>query len=73
MGRDLSVTIIGCGAMTADITWLLLAPGRAMRTRQNKAAPADLDYVALTHLHFDHAGNAKLFKDSGARLVGSYR
>ena len=22
MGRDLSVTIIGCGAMTADITWL---------------------------------------------------
>ncbi len=41
MGRDLSVTIIPCGAMTADITWLLLAPGRAMRTRQNKTAPAE--------------------------------
>ena len=136
MGRDLSVTIIPCGAMTADITWLLLAPGRAMRTRQNKTAPAewtdvpshcvlvdtpdgrllwdtscprdweqrwaptglqdffpydhvseeeyldsrlkqlglapaDLDFVAFSHLHFDHAGNALLFKDSGARLVCS--
>jgi hypothetical protein len=36
-----TVTIIPCGAMTADITWLLLAPGRAMRTRQNKQAPAE--------------------------------
>jgi N-acyl homoserine lactone hydrolase len=136
MANGTTVTIIPCGAMTADITWLLLAPGRAMRTRQNKSAPAewsdvpthcvlvdtpdgrllwdtscprdweqrwaptglqdffpydkvseeeyldarlkqlgvapaDLDYVVFSHLHFDHAGNAKLFKDSGARLVCS--
>jgi N-acyl homoserine lactone hydrolase len=118
MGRDLSVTIIPCGAMTADITWLLLAPGRAMRTRQNKTAPAEwtdvpshcvlvdtpdgrllwdtscprdweqrwaptglqdffpYDHVSEeeyldSHLHFDHAGNAQLFQDSGARLICS--
>jgi glyoxylase-like metal-dependent hydrolase (beta-lactamase superfamily II) len=122
--------------MTADLTWLLLAPGRAIRTRQNKhlpaewvdvpthavlvdtpdgkllwdtscprdwethwaptglqdffpyekvsdeeyldsrlkqigVAPGDIDYVVLSHLHFDHAGNVKLFKETNARLVCS--
>jgi hypothetical protein len=27
--------------MTADLTWLLLAPGRAIRNRQNKHLPAE--------------------------------
>ena len=27
-------------------------------------APADIDYVINTHLHFDHAGNNDLLKDS---------
>lgn len=136
MSAGTTVSIIPCGAMTADITWLLLAPGQAMRRRQNKQlpaewvdvpthcvlvdtpdgkllwdtscprdweqrwapsgfqdffpyekvsedeyfdsrlkqlglAPGDIDYVAFSHLHFDHAGNARMFKDSGARLVCS--
>lgn len=31
----------------------------------------DLDYVVLSHLHFDHAGNAGIFTGSGARLICS--
>ncbi|GLY17446.1 MBL fold metallo-hydrolase [Kineosporia sp. NBRC 101677] len=130
------LTILPCGAMTADLTWLLLAPGRAIRSRQQKAeppewvdvpthcvlvdtpegrllwdtscppdweqrweptglhdffpydkvsedeylharlqqlgvAPGDIDYVVLSHLHFDHAGNLGLFRDSGATFVVS--
>jgi len=122
--------------MTADLTWLLLAPGRAMRDRHHKQeppewvdvplhcvlvdtpdgkllwdtacppdwetrwaptglqdffpydhvtedeylearlqamglAPGDIDYVVLSHLHFDHAGNAGLFKATNAKLVCS--
>ena len=136
MATGTTVSIIPCGAMTADLTWLLLAPGRAIRRRQEKNLPAewvdvpthcvlvdtpdgkllwdtscprdweqrwaptglqdffpydkvsddeyldsrlkqlglvpgDIDYVVLSHLHFDHAGNALMFKDSGARLVCS--
>ena len=120
--------------MTADLTWLLLAPGRAIRNRQNKHLPAEwvdvpthcvlvdtpdgkllwdtscprdwetrwaptglqdffpydrvteeqyldarlgqlgvspenLTYVVFSHLHFDHAGNAKMFGSTGAKLI----
>ena len=34
------VSAIPCGAMTADLTWLLLKPGRSIRDRSNKDAPA---------------------------------
>ena len=136
MAAGTTVSILPCGAMTADLTWLLLAPGRAIRNRQNKhlpaewvdvpthcvlvdtpegkllwdtscprdwedrwaptglqdffpyekvsddeyldsrlkqlgLAPGDVDYVVLSHLHFDHAGNVQLFKDTNARLVCS--
>ena len=136
MATGTTVSILSCGAMTADLTWLLLAPGRAIRTRQNKHLPAewvdvpthavlvdtpdgkllwdtscprdwetrwaptglqdffpydnvsedeyfdsrlkqlgltpgDIDYVVFSHLHFDHAGNARLFKETNARLVCS--
>jgi glyoxylase-like metal-dependent hydrolase (beta-lactamase superfamily II) len=136
MAQGTTVTILPCGAMTADLTWLLLAPGRAIRSRQNKnlpaewvdvpthcvlvdtpdgrllwdtscprdweerwaptglqdffpyekvseeeyldsrlkqvgVAPGDIDYVVLSHLHFDHAGNAGMFKDTKAKLVCS--
>ena len=128
------VTVIPCGAMTADLTWLLLKPGRSITDRNHKDAPApwvdvpthcvlvetdegrmlwdtscprdweerwgptglqdffpydkvsedeyldsrlnqlgvgldQIDYVVLSHLHFDHAGNAQMFKDTNARLV----
>ncbi len=26
--------------------------------------PGDIDYVAMSHMHFDHAGNANLFQDA---------
>ncbi|MDT4997397.1 MAG: N-acyl homoserine lactone hydrolase, partial [Pseudonocardiales bacterium] len=41
MATGTTVTIVPCGAMTADLTWLLLAPGRAMRSRQDKDKPAE--------------------------------
>jgi len=41
MTTGTTVSILPCGAMTADLTWLLLAPGRAIRNRQNKHLPAD--------------------------------
>lgn len=136
MAKQTTVSILHCGSMHADLTWLLLAPGKAMRTRQNKDAPApwtevpshcvlvdtpdgkllwdtscprdwenrwaptglqdffpydavdedeyldsrlgqlglrpgDIDYVVLSHLHFDHAGNADLFGSTNATLVCS--
>jgi Zn-dependent hydrolases, including glyoxylases len=136
MAAGTTVSILPCGAMTADLTWLLLAPGRAIRNRQNKhlpaewvdvpthcvlvdtpdgkllwdtscprdwetrwaptglqdffpyekvsddeyldsrlkqigVAPGDIDYVVLSHLHFDHAGNVQAFKETNARLVCS--
>lgn len=136
MGNGTTVSILPCGAMTADLTWLLLAPGRAMRSRQDKLkppewtdvpshcvlvdtpegkllwdtscprdwedrwgptglqdffpydnvsedeyldsrlkqlglAPGDIDFVVFSHLHFDHAGNAQLFKDTNAKLICS--
>jgi N-acyl homoserine lactone hydrolase len=128
------VSVIPCGAMTADLTWLLLKPGRSITDRSHKDGPApwvdvpthcvlvetdegkllwdtscprdweerwgptglqeffpydrvseeeyldsrlnqmgvgldEIDYVVLSHLHFDHAGNAQMFKNTGAKLV----
>lgn len=128
------VTVIPCGAMTADLTWLLIKPGKSITDRHNKDAPPpwvdvpthcvlvetdegkvlwdtscpsdwedrwaptglqdffpydkvaddeyldarlnqlgvgldEIDYVILSHLHFDHAGNAQMFKNTNAKLV----
>jgi glyoxylase-like metal-dependent hydrolase (beta-lactamase superfamily II) len=128
------VTVVPCGAMTADLTWLLLKPGRSITDRHHRDAPApwvdvpthcvlvetdegkllwdtscprdweerwgptglqdffpyekvseeeyldsrlnelgvgldEIDFVVLSHLHFDHAGNAQMFKDTNAKLV----
>lgn len=128
------VTILPCGAMTADLTWLLLKPGRSITDRSSKNNPApwvdvpthcvlvetdegrilwdtscprdwedrwgptglqeffpydkvsdseyldsrlnqvgvgldQIDKVILSHLHFDHAGNANMFKGTNAKLV----
>jgi N-acyl homoserine lactone hydrolase len=41
MATGTPVSILPCGAMTADLTWLLLAPGRAIRNRQTKHLPAE--------------------------------
>ena len=128
------VSVIPCGAMTGDLTWLLLKPGKSMVDRHHKDSPApwvdvpthcvlvetddgtilwdtscprdweerwaptglqdffpydkvaedeyldsrlnqmgvgldEIDYVILSHLHFDHAGNAQMFKNTNAKLV----
>lgn len=130
------VQIIDCGAMSCDLTWLLLKPGRSIRPRSEKdkpvewypctthavlvetdegtllwdtscppdwetrwiptglqeffpydqatpeqyldaqlgslgVGPENLDYVILSHLHFDHAGNVRMFEGSPARLLCS--
>jgi N-acyl homoserine lactone hydrolase len=36
-----------------------------------RRGPGDIDCVVFSHLHFDHAGNAQLFKETNARLVCS--
>ena len=131
-----SVRILDCGAMSCDLTWLLLKAGRTIRARADKdrppewyrasshcvlvetpegrllwdtslprdwetrwkptglqeffpydqvsegeyfdarlrqqgLEPSDIDYVVLSHLHFDHASNAKLFDGTNAKLVCS--
>ena len=128
------VHVLDCGAMSCDLTWLLLKPGRSIRTRAERdkpvewypctthavlvetdegtmlwdtscprdwetrwvptglqeffpydqvtdeqyldarlgqlgVSPEQLDYVVLSHLHFDHAGNVRMFAGTGARLV----
>lgn len=128
--------ILDCGAMSCDLTWLLLKPGRSIRPRGEKEKPVEwyectthavlvetdegtilwdtscprdwetrweptglqeffpydqvseeqyldqrlgqlgvspdkLDYVVLSHLHFDHAGNVRTFAGTGAKLVCS--
>ena len=35
------------------------------RLAQLGLGPENLDYVVFSHLHFDHAGNAKLFGSNG--------
>jgi glyoxylase-like metal-dependent hydrolase (beta-lactamase superfamily II) len=134
MATAKKVTVIPCGAMTADLTWLLLKPGRSITDRNHRDAPPpwvdvpshcvlvetdegkllwdtscprdweerwgptglqdffpydnvseeeyldsrlnqlgvgldEIDYVVLSHLHFDHAGNAQMFKNTSAKLV----
>jgi N-acyl homoserine lactone hydrolase len=128
------VHVLDCGAMSCDLTWLLLKPGRSIRPRNDRekpvewypctthavlvetpdgtllwdtscprdwetrweptglqeffpydqvseeqyldsrlgqlgVSPENLDYVVLSHLHFDHAGNVRMFADTGAKLV----
>lgn len=39
------------------------------RLAQLGIGPGDLDYVVMSHLHFDHAGNLRAFAGAGPRLV----
>ena len=134
MATATKLSVIPCGAMTTDLTWLLLKPGRSITDRNHRDAPApwvdcpthcvlvetpegrllwdtscprdweerwgptglqdffpydkvteeeyldsrlqqlgvgldEIDYVVLSHLHFDHAGNVKMFEGTNAKLV----
>jgi N-acyl homoserine lactone hydrolase len=39
------------------------------RLKQIGVGLDEIDYVVLSHLHFDHAGNARMFENTNARLV----
>lgn len=39
------------------------------RLAQLGVSPGQLDYVVLSHLHFDHAGNLRMFAGTGPALV----
>jgi glyoxylase-like metal-dependent hydrolase (beta-lactamase superfamily II) len=39
------------------------------RLNQVASASTQIDMVILSHLHFDHAGNANMFKGTNAKLV----
>ncbi len=39
------------------------------RLKQLGLEPSDFKYVILSHLHYDHAGNLRLFKGTGAKLL----
>ncbi len=134
MGTATKLHVLDCGAMSCDLTWLLLKPGRSIRSRDERdkpvewypctthavlvetsegtmlwdtscprdwesrweptglqnffpydqvsdeqyldaqlgrlgVAPESLDYVVLSHLHFDHAGNVRMFEKTGAKLI----
>jgi N-acyl homoserine lactone hydrolase len=134
MATATKLHVLDCGAMSCDLTWLLLKPGRSIRPRAEKdrpvewypctthtvlvetpegtllwdtscprdwetrweptglqeffpydqvseeqyldarlgqlgVSPEQIDFVVLSHLHFDHAGNLGLFKGTTARLV----
>lgn len=134
MAKATRLHVLDCGAMSCDLTWLLLKPGRCLRSRADREKPvewypctthavvvetpdgrmlwdtscprdwetrwaptglqeffpydqvteeqyldarlaqlgigaADLDYVVLSHLHVDHAGNVRAFAGAGPRLI----
>ncbi len=39
------------------------------RLEQLNIEPSDVDYLLLSHLHLDHAANAKMFQDSGTKII----
>lgn len=128
------VHVLDCGAMSCDLTWLLLKPGRTIKPRSRKhepvewypcttycvlvetpegrllwdtscprdwetrweptgldeyfpydqvteeqyldsqfsalgLSPSEIDFLVMSHLHFDHAGNVKMFAGGGTKLI----
>jgi len=48
---------------TGDDEWL------DARLDQLKLHPGEIDYLLLSHLHLDHAGNAKLWHDTPTKII----
>ena len=63
MPLETRVRIIPCGAMTTDLTWLLLAPGRAMRRRQDKDLPTEW-VLSPSHCVLVETPDARLLWDT---------
>ena len=45
-------------------TTLTVQKTLASQLAELEYTPGDIDYVAMSHMHFDHAGNANLFQDA---------
>lgn len=138
MVNDIKLHILESGTMEADLTWLLLKPGRVIKTREHRhderawgqvpthavliehpegrilwdtgvprnwdehwaptgfdqffpvlndprgntgfldsslaqleLTPEDIDLLVLSHLHFDHAANARMFDNGKTKIVTS--
>ena len=48
MATATKLHVLDCGAMSCDLTWLLLKPGRSIRTRADKDKPVEW-YPCSTH------------------------
>ena len=67
MAAGTTVSILPCGAMTADLTWLLLAPNRSIRNRHNKDLPAEWVDVP-THCVLVDTPDGRLLWDTSCPL-----
>jgi glyoxylase-like metal-dependent hydrolase (beta-lactamase superfamily II) len=52
-----------------DLTTVLPEHKLAARLKQIGLGPEDFRYVVLGHLHTDHSGGARIFKDAGVEVV----
>jgi glyoxylase-like metal-dependent hydrolase (beta-lactamase superfamily II) len=53
----------------ADLTTVLPEHKLEARLKQLGLGPEDFRYVVLGHLHSDHAGGARIFRDAGVEIV----
>jgi N-acyl homoserine lactone hydrolase len=60
---------LDCGSMSCDDDRVTEEQYLDRRLAQLGLGPENLDDAVFSHLHFDHAGNAKLFGGDGPRLV----
>jgi hydroxyacylglutathione hydrolase len=71
---DCCVYLLNCGSK-----WLMIDAGGGSggetivsNMREDGVMPQDIDYIALTHAHADHACGAKFFKDRfGTKILAS--
>jgi N-acyl homoserine lactone hydrolase len=63
MPSDLKVHVLDCGAMHCDLTWLLLKPGRSIKPRAERHAPAEW-YECPTHAVLVDTPEGKLLWDT---------
>ena len=58
-----TVKILDCGAMSCDLTWLVLEPGRTIRSRAEKERPPEW-YHASTHCVLVETPEGRLLWDT---------
>jgi N-acyl homoserine lactone hydrolase len=63
MPSELRVHVLDCGAMHCDLTWLLLKPGRSIKPRAERHAPAEW-YECPTHAVLVDTPEGKLLWDT---------